>query len=1411
MNRNIKFYIGKLYLLSIWLFCIKIFAQAPDLKFEHFTDDNGLSQSSVMKILQDNEGYLWMATPNGLYKYDGKTYRIFRHESNNSNSLINNSVFELELDASGNILIGTGRGLSKFDKVTETFSSFPKVLSNKRISAIYPEKDGSLWVGTLHSGLYYFKKNDKIGNQPIHYVHQSNQPSSISSNQIHSITKDNEGNLWVGTVNGLNKMPQKSSSNFIRFKTLNQSVKSLFLDPKNRLWVGLEGLLLICIEDPDNFNSKEQTNFKQFDFNIKLTGKVEYGGLITINLAADDNLWLGIHGVGLYWFNTKTGAYKLYAPSVLNNQSLSSKNIETILVDRFKVLWVGTEEGGLNKCDLKKKEISSYTKNPLSKNSLSNPSVNAIIKDENNTVWVGTENGLNHIHFNKENIEQPKFKHYYPDNEWAHSEQVVQKPIWSILKDSDNDYWISSTDGITHMKFDHKTKKASFKQTKFNEMIEVFSSMQDSEGTLWFGSFINGLIKWKKKRLPNSNVFDFSNATYYLPNKNDKHSISGSEISCIFEDRSGHIWVGTLHGGLNLLIPGKNGQSDTFISYQHDPKNANTLSNNSVFSIHEDKKGNYWIGTFGGGLNKMTFPKVFGKSPHFEHFTEKEGLANDAIYGILEDENEKLWISTDNGISCFNPTTKKFTTINKEDGLLSNNFRKNAYFKNDNGYLFFGGLKGLNVFHPDNLKHNLIPAIPKITAFKIKNEAVNIGQKFNDRIILNQSLSVTDNDDKVVLKHNENVLTFEFTALHFAAPEKNNYLYKLEGFDEDWKNSKKTSFAHYTNLSPGDYVFKVKASNNDGIWNEKYASLSFSITPPFWLTIWAYLVYFIVSIAIFLALRSYFRLKAKERTTIKVQHEIEKANKLKLQFFTNISHDFKTPIAIIINVLEEVLDSFDISNSIYRKVGVMQKNAEYLLRLVNQLMEFRKIEVGETKLEATKSNVIHFVKQITFSFKALASKKNINLSFVSELNISEVWFDWDKLEKVLNNLISNAIKFTHPKGKVTVRIYKPKDNSTIDIKERKVKSEYICIEIKDDGTGIPHDQLPHIFKRFYQVNKTDHTISKSGSGIGLAITKDLVDLHHGSIEVVSKVNLGTCFTLKLPATKAHLLPEEITTFSEPKKQVIREVSTIPTNKTEKVKKSGNLKEKTVLVIDDNEDIRTLVKNILKDKYRILEADTGKRGLQIVLQELPELIISDVLMPEMDGIEFCHQLKSNIRTKHIPIILLTALNSVEHRIKGIESGADAYIPKPFKMKLLLITCKKLIESREAMRIGFQIEHQLTPQKIILDSEDKKFLDKIMELMETHMGNENYWIEQLVSDMNTSRSTFSRKLKKLTGQSPNDFIQSIRLKRAVQLLEQEELSIAEVSYKVGFNDPNYFGKCFRKQFGEAPSRYLSKIGA
>lgn len=1392
ISHTIHFYC--FYLLLLFCYVQSGYSQPSDLKFQHFNDDKGLSQNTILDLIQDADGYLWIGTANGLFKYDGFRFQVYRNQNTTTNQLVNNIVNTLAVDHNGDIWIGTTRGLSKFNKTKQCFETLFTIIQDKHITSIFPNIDGSIWVGTKESGLYHLANTPTL-NFTHQYFYQPNKINSINSNQILSIAKDANNKLWIGTNVGLNYMVQKRNN--IGFKPVNniqEQINSIFLDSKKRLWFGGTGKKIYSLQQ----NNTSEPTFKKHFLNINSHKK---GIIYDIKEDLNKNLWVCGHDYGAIWYEPDTGNSKLYAPNSKDPNSIENSRVKTLLIDKTNVLWVGNFVGGLNKTDLERKDITLINYNLTDDLSLSDPSVNCILK-EHKFIWVGTENGLNRIDITPKGKPKAPYKKYLFDQ---HLQDVKKDgKVRSIFKDKDGDYWIGQGNSVTHMRIVNNEPK--FTKTELN-LPEVFSILQDREGYLWFGSFTKGLMKWKKKKHKTKDQFDFEEAIYYHSDLNNPTSISDDLISSIYEDKKGNLWIGTLQGGVNLRVTDEISEKDSFISFQHDPSNANSLSHNSVFSIHQDQNGTYWLGTFGGGLNKMTWDLNKKKKPQFTHYFESDGLSNNAIYGVLEEDNGTLWLSTDYGISSFNQETEEFKTFNKGDGLQSNNFRKNAYLQDEAGNLYFGGLRGLNIFNPKKLTFNKLLATPKITEIEIKNEPILVGATQNGRIILDTPISKTKK--RLKFNYDENTLTFEFAALHFAAPYKNKFQYQLEGFDKTWQDSKGFSFAHYTNLSPGNYTFRVKASNNDAVWNDTPAQIRFKIAPPYWLSWWAFVLYFLIISAIISSVLSYFKLQNKEKNAIKVQKEIEEVNRLKLQFFTNISHDFRTPITLILNPIEDILESKNPYPALRPKLKIIERNANYLLRLVNQLMEFRKIEVGETKLASSKSNIVNFVREITFSFKTHAHKNNIELNFDSKIYSTELWFDWDKMEKILHNIIFNAIKFTPEHGSVSVKISKAKDDTLI-INEMEEKINFIKIEVKDTGIGISNDELPFIFQRFYQVNKGKNKSNK-GSGIGLAITKDLIDLHQGKIEVTSQEGEGSIFKIFLPLGNLHLKPSEI--VENPTPTILSEEELdkdfISNNEQEFSETKFSKHKTTVLVVDDNQDIRELVKSSLSNKHNIFEAENGQEALNIALKEIPDIIISDVLMPVMDGIELCKQLKSNIRTSHIPIVLLTALYAVEHRIQGLESGADAYLPKPFKMKLLSVRVDKLIESRVLMQKRFQTEKQITPAKVTVNSVDREFLEKIMSLMEENMGNENYWIDQLAADMHASRSTFFRKLKKLTGLPPNDFIRGIRLKRALQLLEQNQLSVAEISYRVGFNDPGYFGKCFRKVYGSSPSKYLKSL--
>ncbi|WP_087521255.1 hybrid sensor histidine kinase/response regulator transcription factor [Polaribacter sp. SA4-12] len=1369
--------------IIFYFFAIKTFSQKP-IYFESITTAKGLSQSDVNAIHQDKDGFMWFGTHDGLNRYDGHSFKVYKPNPDNTSTISSNLIYRIKDDQKGNLWIGsTGGGLIYFDRTLEKFTTYKynkedtNSLNSNYISSIYRDKKNRLWVGT-DKGINMLDL--KATNNKVVFKHFKIHQEPLILNNIgllaaNTVYEDSIGQIWLGGYEGIYKLSVSFNGDEY-FRCVNKEIKLPNVAVRNITEKG--GRLLLATNNGLFYRTKDT---KKLRVEKILNGSFN-------NLIIDKNIiWAGTaNGLWEISYNSSEDKIKkikkyVYAPNQPN--SISKDIITDLYKDKSGIIWAGTNGGGVNKFDPNRKEFIHVQKTQ-NEESLSYDKIRSFYEDSNQNLWIGTEGGgLNKM-----------LKNY---NSYTKFQDL--KNVYAIeeVKIKDKTYlFIGGTGEPELLQLD--ISKPESKVTSILPYHEfrnsIFSLLQDSRSYLWIGTYNGGLHRWKL-----NSEGDFYQKDYFLNNIEDPQSLSSNIIRNIFEDSNGNIWIAT-SDGLSLLP--KEEVSKEYPKFKIFKKNDNkktSLSHNYILSIHEDLNKNIWIGTFGGGLNKII------KTPTNTYeiakvYSEKNGLPNNVIKGILEDDNGNLWLSSNKGITNFNPEKVTFRNYDINDGLQDNEFQELAYFKRKNGDFLFGGVNGFNVFKPKNLKENTYLPKTVITQIYISNEEVIVGKIYDDKILLSKAVNKTK---EINFNHSQNNISFEFASLHYAAPEKNKFKYKLEGFDANWQNTTSSKrFAAYTNLAPGNYKFKVKSSNNDGLWNNDYTSIALHIETPFWLTWWAYMIYGVLILFFLLSIISYFNLKSKQKAAYQVQKEIEEVNKLKLQFFTNISHEFKTPITLILNPIEELLESVSNNDAFIKsKLNVVKRNADSLLRLVHQLMEFRRIEVGETKLGATKSNIINFVREVVFSFKSIAKKKDVTVSFECELYKVDIWFDWDKLEKILNNLVHNAIKFTPEGGEVKIIISKPfKDK--IHIENRDIKTEYLQIEIKDNGVGIKKDELPFVFQRFYQVNQVAKNENK-GSGIGLAITKDLVDLHHGTIAVTSDKLKGTNFLIKLPLGKEHLLSEEIIEICIP--EPIKEEELDLDENLEKINIEGNSKS-TVLVVDDNRDIRQLIKDGLSKKYNILEAEHGREALNIALKMMPDIVITDVLMPEMDGVEFCCEIKKNIRTSHIPVIMLTALNLVEHKIKGLESGADAYLPKPFKMKLLSVRVDKLIESRDLMRKRFQTEKELTPEKVTLNSTDEGFLRKIMDFMEVNMAKETYWVDELAFDMNTSRSTFFRKLKKLTGQSPNDFMRLIRLKRAMQLLEQNELSISQISYMVGFNDPGYFGKCFRKIYGDSPSKFL-----
>ncbi|WP_226789023.1 hybrid sensor histidine kinase/response regulator transcription factor [Polaribacter porphyrae] len=1370
--------------------------------FDRISTNQGLSQGDVNTIYQDDKGFMWFGTHDGLNKYNGYEFTVYKPNPNNSNSISSNLIYAITGDNGGNLWIGTtGNGLNYYNKSTGNFIQYlhkkkdKNSLSNNHINVLFKDKKEKLWIGTADGLDLIDLKKTKDSIKFKHYNLTSNTlSSSISKNDIYSIFEDSQNQLWIGSAKGLFKL-SRDENGTIYFRLINDlidlpqniTVQSIAEDNKGKLIIGTgKGLYVF----KPTLNSNKVT-------------KIQDGFYNDIQIDHKNNIWAGSN-MGLLYFenqhpiNPPTLENKfIYEPKDVN--SISKNIIKSLYIDKTGILWIGTNGGGINKMDPERKQfkIIKKTQNP---NSLSYDKIRSIFEDSNNNLWIGTEGGGLNIHTQKNDDNYTNFINLKTVLKPFAIEELANKK--TILIGAEN------TPGLYEINVSNINNIKESNLKPIDEVTySVFSILEDNNENVWIGTYSGGINRWLKNKNGKGYTKDI---IIHTPSNNK--SIPSNIIRNIYEDKNHNIWFGT-GNGLSKLTPSEAlNKNPKFINYKHKVNNKNSINHNYILAIHQSKKGDFWIGTFGGGLNKIEFPEDESKIT-FKAYTEKDGLSNNVVKGILEDDNNNLWISTNKGLSKFNPIKETFKNYDVNDGLQSNEFQELAVLKRQSGEMLFGGVNGFNAFYPKNIKDNPYKAKVVITDFFISNKSVKRGEKVNDRILLEKSI---DEIDYLKLKHFENSFSFEFAALHYSAPNKNKFAYKLEGFDKDWVyTTAGKRFATYTNLEFGDYTLKVKASNNDGIWEDTATTINITIVPPIWKTTGAYILYVILGIAIIACFWTNTMSRAKKKLEQELADLEKKKEKelqrLKLEFFTNISHELRTPLTLIKGPLEYLQKK---GNKVKPEVaqeqyGLMNKNANYLMRLVNQLLDFRKINQGKMRLVMRHSNITAFIKEVAEPFQFLSLKQHIKLSVNTTKDEFITWFDHDALEKIINNLLSNAFKFTPKNGTIDINVFKGKSNNGL------LKKDSVVIEVKDSGVGIPNNKIETIFERFY--TKKDAAKNNSeGVGIGLSFTKSLIELHQGTIEVISETGEGTSFIVKIPANKqAYLNIPEISCKESTDTDFIRRTSENESfaidlddeTTDEKITKERS-ESPVLLIIDDNEDIRTFIKQVLCDDYKIYEAENGQEGLEIAKKIIPNIIVTDLMMPIMDGLQLCEKLKTTKTTSHIPVLILTAKLSQESELEGLQHGADDYIRKPFDVELLHLKLKNILQKREQMRIRFNQEITLQPKEVTVTSSDEKFLQQAIEIVEKHMMNTDFSVEMLVKEMGHSRSNLYLKFKEITGLSSSEFIRNIRLKRAVQLFESSDLSVKEIMYMTGFNTASYFAKCFKKQFGLKPSDYVRK---
>ncbi len=1370
------------------------FAQFKDVQFEHLTIDDGLSNNTVQCILQDRQGFMWFGTSDGLNRYDGHAFKIFRNVPYNSNSLSNNIILCLFQDSLDFIWVGTVEGLNKYDPTVENFTRYltdsnsPNSISNNHVNTIYLDSHGAIWLGTDHGLNLYHRETDSF--KRFFFAGQTDSTSFYwNNNWITAISEDHNGKLLVGTTH-----------DFLRF-TPETGETSIIPDyyappPREDYWPVLSAIL------------KDRL------------GKY----------------WITLLLEGVAVFDSETGKSRLYAHDPGDPHSFSADAANSIYEDQSGLIWIGSDDG-LNVFDRKSDRFAVYKHHSKDEYSISGNAILSVYGDKQGNIWFGTRNnGINKVSKWKK-----PFRHYFLESE--KTGDLASGEVLDICEDQYGNIWTGSYGGgISRLNrskdqftyFKHKPRH--YLRSKFNMVYAIhedrygwiwssyiainclnpktdqtkhyryqplkpeshadiwtYTIFEDRDGTLWFGTLGAGLESFDREK---------ERFIHYEHDPENPHCIGSNYIYAIFQDKSGYLWTGT-DNGLCKMILDEQGKK-RFIRYPHDSTNPNSLSGSIVYTIYEDRKNRFWIGT-DQGLNLLD-----RQTMKFSAWSEKDGLPCNEIYVILEDDHGFLWLRTKRGLVKFNPESLSFRTYDERDGLTyckSIELGFKAFHRSNSGKMYYGGANGFVVFHPDSLRDN--PNIPHIalTGFRLFNSPMPIGPDSPLKKSINTS-------EKIQLRYNQNIISFDFSALDYTSPDKNQYAYQMEGVNPEWVYCGNEHSASFTNLNPGKYTFRVKGSNNDLVWNEMGTSIKIIITPPWWQTAWAYAIYLLLfSAAVVTTWKLQIR-RIRIRNELKMKRfeteKLQEIDQLKSRFFANISHEFRTPLTLILGPISRMLTKTRNKAEQY-DLQLVIRNARRLQRLINQLLDLSRLEMGRMSLQAQETDLITFLNRIVQSFESQARLKNIRLSFSNSSNSIIAFIDSEKMENIFYNLLSNAFKFTPQGGRIAVMVQNPPVSSLMHTcpagaarREGGIKGgsgDYIQISVSDTGRGIPADKLDHIFNRFYQVDSS-HTREQEGSGIGLALTRELVELHYGKIEVSSTPGKGTAFTIFIPTGKDHLKPEEIAVSPRiPQPEFIEEIiKAIPAEKSLLAESSP-----VILLVEDNSEMRTYLKECLRENYRLMEAADGEDGLHQALKHMPDLIVSDVMMPRMDGFTFCGKLKSDLRTSHIPVVLLTARADAESKFTGLETGADDYLSKPFDARELKVRVKNLIEQRRRLRERFGSEVTLKPLEMAFNVTDEKFLQRLVEFIENDISNPGIRVETFVRELGISRAQLYRKLQALCGQSVKAFVRTVRLKQSALLLRQSPATIAEVAYRVGFRNPAYFSECFRKQFGLLPTQY------
>lgn len=1309
------------------------------ISFTHFYVNDGLSQGTVVSSCQDSTGHMWFATMDGLNRYDGYRFKVYRHDPDDTTSIHDNIIRKVYLDSRGDLWVGTAKGFALYDRKKDCFRN---VLTGEMTVTGIAEasEDGTMLIAAGGS-LRFFNRN--------RWEWNSNGAPYQSEKFGATIMYRAGDNIWIGTAN----------EGLFCYSTVTEELK--------RISTFKVGRSIQCMISEDN-----------------------------------DRLWIATEGEGLYLYNHRTGNSRNFQYSKDSREGINADHVRTLCKDLYGRLWVGTVNG-LN--ILEDGRFIQLQSDPFIQGSLSHPSVRCISRDYQGGMWLGTWfGGLNYWH--------PLKNRFTNIQRQPNGNSLNDNVISCIAEDSDNSLWIgTNSGGVNHYdstkdRFSYFSMRASdVDGNKSNDIKAIY--IDDLRGLVFVGAQSGGLSIINKRtgsvhhcrEKGSSNVpmdvyavtpadentlwigtltglksFDIRTHEYRsIDSDINGNPIKQLRIRSLLKDSRDRLWVGGEKGLICLQNTEKGLKPHALLISDE------TLNSAFIQCIYENATRLIWIGT------RQGLYCYDDREGQLVHYSSNDGLPSDIIHGIEEDSYGRLWVSTDRGLSCFNPFSGIFRNYTMADGLQSNQFNTYSHCRRSNGEMLFGGVNGITAFTPETMEDNPYMPQPVLTSFLLFNKTMVPGEG-----VLTENIETTE---EIRLKHDQNSFTIEFSVPNYLAGHHNTFRYMLEGFDKEWYETGAYSVS-YSNLPHGHYRFLIKAANNDGKWNDTPTELSISIKPMWYQTPLANAAFAVL--IILLIVGAYMIIvERKERESRLELDKQEKAHQedihqMKMRFFINISHEMRTPLTLIINPLQEMIAK-STDAWMRKQLKYLERNAKRLLHLVNQLMDYRRAELGVFKLNVRPENVHKIIKENWTFYEKLAQSKKIKYSLVSDLEGQTLYTDGQYLEIILNNLLSNAFKYTES-GDITVKVTKSENN--------------LILEVSDTGTGIPAGKQDRIFERFYQVDN-EHI----GSGIGLSLVQRLVELHHGQIRLRSEEGKGSAFTILLPLQLSAYSAEElgnsnsyeIHTSNTPEMYVADADGT-----DEDTPEVDNKKRGRLLIAEDNEDIRNYMKNGLKNMFDIMLAKNGEEALHMLKENEPDIVITDMMMPVMDGLKLCAQIKQNINTSHIPVIMVSAKTDSKDQLEALKTGADDYIAKPFSMAILVTKIRNILRTYHRLQDKATKSMDIAPEKISFNILDEQLLNKAISIVQQNMDNTEFSTEEFAQAMNMSRSNLHIKLKALTGESALDFIRKIRFKEACRLLNDGRYSISEISDMVGFNTPSYFATCFKKYMGCLPTEYVKK---